>query len=97
MVSDSTGERDFAGYDTDANTVGDGFTLSSSKGKCGVSNGALSCGSSAAATVFTADEGNLAYGGSSAFSVDAAPKGSTQAAVHAGSGAVDITITWTAS
>jgi ribonuclease T2 len=74
---------------------GEGFTLSSSKGKCAISSGALTCGSGASdATVFTASNGNLAYDGSTTFYADALPTGSTQASVHTGSGKVELTITW---
>jgi ribonuclease T2 len=79
---------------TNNNTTGNGFTLSSSKGKCGVSGEALTCGSGVTATVFTTSGGNLAYNGSTKFYADAAPTGSTQATVHTGSGKVELSIVW---
>jgi ribonuclease T2 len=66
-----------------------GFTMTSSKGACGVSGGALACGSGVSAGTFTAvsSGGSLlvAYGGSTAFTSDATPSGTTVATVYAGS------------
>jgi ribonuclease T2 len=74
---------------------GSGFTLSTSKGKCGVVSGVFTCGSSVnSATVFSADSGNLAASGSAAFYADAVPSGSTQEKVYTASHATSITITW---
>lgn len=62
-----------------------GFTLTSSKGKCGIVGGALLCdGSATSATGFTSVDGNLAAGGNQMWSADAVASGSTQATVYAG-------------
>ncbi|KAG8709155.1 ribonuclease T2-like [Ceratobasidium sp. 395] len=74
--------------------VSGGFNLSTSKGKCQVSGGTLSCGSTVAtASVFTSSGGLLAYGGSTAFTADSVPSGTAQATVYTGSShAQDITL-----
>ncbi|EJF67147.1 ribonuclease T2 [Dichomitus squalens LYAD-421 SS1] len=65
------------------------FTLSSSKGSCGVSSGKFSCGSDVSASTFSAVSSGsdllLAFGGSTAFSADDTPSGSTQETVYTGS------------
>jgi ribonuclease T2 len=67
-----------------AATSGSGFSLTSSKGKCGVVSGTLTCGSSVTATSFTAVDGKLAAGGNAVWSADAVASGSTQQKVYAG-------------
>ncbi|EPQ60442.1 RNase Gf29 [Gloeophyllum trabeum ATCC 11539] len=75
-----------------------GFTMSTSKGKCAVSGGTLTCGSSVSfASTFSAvsSGGNLllAYGGSTAWTADATPSGTTQETVYTGSShSEDITL-----
>lgn len=44
-----------------ASTSGSGFTLSSSKGDCGVSDGTFSCGSSVSSSTFTVSSRSLGY------------------------------------
>ncbi|KAH8120043.1 RNase Gf29 [Phellopilus nigrolimitatus] len=65
------------------------FTMKSSKGDCGISSGVFSCGSSVSVSTFSAvNSGNdilLAFNGSSAFSSDTVPSGTTQEAVYTGS------------
>ncbi|KAF2685701.1 ribonuclease M [Lentithecium fluviatile CBS 122367] len=69
-----------------ATAAGDGFTLSSSKGKCGVVSGAFTCGGSVTtATTFTSSNGKLAAGGNAAWSADKVASGTTQEKVYAGS------------
>ncbi|KAI0059463.1 ribonuclease [Artomyces pyxidatus] len=68
-----------------------GFTMSSKKGKCGISSGALTCGSGTSAATFTAvddGDGNLliAYQGDINWSSDTTPDGSAQETVYTGSG-----------
>ncbi|KAI0800756.1 ribonuclease T2 [Fomes fomentarius] len=67
----------------------DSFTMSSSKGNCGVSSGSFSCGSGVTASKFSAVTSGssllLAFSGSTAFSSDATPSGSTQETVFTGS------------
>ena len=77
-----------------ATANGSGFTLTSSKGACGVSNNALTCGSGVESTVFTSSGGALATGGSSSFYADSVPSGSTQATVTTTSDNTKLTITW---
>ncbi|KAI5361631.1 Putative ribonuclease T2 [Septoria linicola] len=78
-----------------ATASGDGFTLKSSKGSCGIVSGALSCGSGVFSTVFTADGNTLQAGGSDTFSADSAPSGSTQVKVYTGSShSAGVTIQW---
>ncbi|KAF2025522.1 ribonuclease T2 [Setomelanomma holmii] len=68
-----------------ATSAGSGFTLTSSKGKCGIVGGALTCGSSVTtATSFTSASGNLAAGGNQNWSADTVASGSTQQTVYAG-------------
>jgi ribonuclease T2 len=68
-----------------ATSADTGFTLSSSKGKCGIVGGALTCDSTvSAATGFTNADGNLAAGGNQNWSADAVASGSTQETVYAG-------------
>ncbi|EJU02891.1 ribonuclease Le37 [Dacryopinax primogenitus] len=67
-----------------------GFTLTSSKGGCGVQGGILTCGNENEGT-FTAlsasgGEMSLAWGGSTTFSSDAVPSGQVQERVYTGSG-----------
>lgn len=81
-----------------ASASGDGFTLSSSKGKCGIADGELTCGSGVStATVFTAADGKLAYEDSTAFYADKVPSGTTQGVVYTGDHSVEIAITWTSA
>ncbi|KZV70979.1 ribonuclease T2 [Peniophora sp. CONT] len=63
------------------------FKMSSSKGTCGVSSGAFSCGSGLSSSFSAVSSGGqtlLAYSGSTAFSSDASPSGSTQETVYTG-------------
>ncbi|KAJ7232461.1 ribonuclease T2-like protein [Mycena haematopus] len=66
-----------------------GFTMTSSKGNCGVSGGELTCGSGVSLTTFTAVTSGsqllLASGGSTAWSSDGTPSGSTVFSVFTGS------------
>jgi ribonuclease T2 len=63
--------------------------MSTSKGSCGVSSGTFSCGSGVSATTFTAvsSGGSLlvAYSGSTAFTSDGTPSGTTVYNVYTGS------------
>ncbi|KAF2208453.1 hypothetical protein CERZMDRAFT_49284 [Cercospora zeae-maydis SCOH1-5] len=78
-----------------ASASGDGFTLTSSKGNCGIASGVLSCGSGVPSTVFTADGNTLQTSGSGDFSAASVPSGSTQVNVYTGSDhAVGLTIQW---
>ncbi|KAI0718938.1 ribonuclease T2 [Cerioporus squamosus] len=65
------------------------FTMSTSKGSCGVSGGQLTCGSGVSATKFSAVTSGssllLAVSGSTAFSSDATPSGTAQETVFTGS------------
>ncbi|KAF1830553.1 ribonuclease T2 [Decorospora gaudefroyi] len=83
-----------------AATSSNGFTLSSSKGKCGVVGGALSCGNGVkTATTFTASKnGALAAGGNAVWSADRVAAGSSQQTVYAGGDhSSSFEITWRSS
>ncbi|KIP11112.1 hypothetical protein PHLGIDRAFT_64365 [Phlebiopsis gigantea 11061_1 CR5-6] len=73
------------------------FTMSTSKGNCGVSSGSLTCGSGVTASTFSAVSSSgsllLAYSGSTSWTSDASPSGTTQETVYTGtSHSVDYTI-----
>jgi ribonuclease T2 len=75
--------------------VDNGFTLSSSKGKCAIVGGALACDGTASATGFTNADGNLAAGGNALWSADKVASGSTQETVYAGGDhSATFAITW---
>jgi ribonuclease T2 len=77
-----------------ATSSGDGFTLTSSKGKCAVQNDVFSCASSIeTATVFTADGSDLEYDDSTTFYADAVPSGSTQGKVYTSADGHDVSLT----
>ncbi|KAJ6526243.1 ribonuclease, partial [Mycena vulgaris] len=66
------------------------FTMTSSKGNCGVSGGAFACGSGVSLTSFSAVTSGssllLASGGSTAWTSDGVPSGTTVFSVFTGSG-----------
>lgn len=66
-----------------------GFTMFSSKGNCGVSSGKLTCGSGVTSSTFTAVTSGgsllLSYSGSTAFTSDGTPSGTTVYPVYTGS------------
>ncbi|KAJ6531080.1 ribonuclease T2 [Mycena capillaripes] len=66
------------------------FTMTSSKGNCGVSGGTFTCGSGVSLTSFSAVSSGgallLASGGSTAWTSDAVPSGSVVETVFTGSG-----------
>jgi ribonuclease T2 len=77
--------------------IGSGFTLTSSKGKCAISNGEFTCSSSVStATVFTTLSGYIAYSGQPNFYVTAVAQGQTQQTVYTTSHSVTIQIKWQA-
>ncbi|PPQ73380.1 hypothetical protein CVT26_015483 [Gymnopilus dilepis] len=70
------------------------FTMISSKGNCGVSGGQFACGSGVSQTTFSAVQGSggqllLASGGSTSWSSDGVPSGSTVFTVFTGSSHAD--------
>ncbi|KAI4240970.1 MAG: hypothetical protein L6R40_004850 [Gallowayella cf. fulva] len=74
---------------------GSGFTLTSSKGNCAVSNNVLTCGTSVTApTVFTTVNDKLAYNGGTNFYTGSVPSGSTQASVSVTQQTTTLTIGW---
>jgi ribonuclease T2 len=79
-----------------ASSLGDGFSLSSSKGKCGVVSGAFMCGSGVStATSFTAVEGKLAAGGNAAWSADKVASGVVKEKLYAGADhSSKVSISW---
>ncbi|KAL8940242.1 MAG: hypothetical protein Q9211_002372 [Gyalolechia sp. 1 TL-2023] len=77
---------------------GSGFTLTSSKGKCAVSNNVLTCSSTITApTIFSTTDGKLLYNGSSSFYTSSVPTGSIQASVSVVQQATGLTIGWKGS
>ncbi|KAI0184539.1 ribonuclease T2-like protein [Xylaria flabelliformis] len=77
-----------------ATPSGSGFTLTSSKGNCGVVSGSFTCASGVSATVFNAVSGKLAYNGASTFYSNVVPTGSTQATVSTSSNTYSVTFQW---
>ncbi|KAL8726132.1 MAG: hypothetical protein Q9181_006169 [Wetmoreana brouardii] len=77
---------------------GSGFTLTSSKGKCAVTNNVLTCSASVTApTEFSTVDGKLAYNGGTDFYTSSVPTGSAQAAVSVIQQATTLTIGWKSS
>ncbi|KFY39121.1 hypothetical protein V495_06143 [Pseudogymnoascus sp. VKM F-4514 (FW-929)] len=81
-----------AGYTATAS--GDGFTLKSSKGDCGVVDSIFTCAAGVTASTFTDSAGLLAYEGSSDFYATAVPSGSVQGKVSTSKQAVVVTFKW---
>ncbi|GAB1730813.1 hypothetical protein NU195Hw_g1747t1 [Hortaea werneckii] len=85
----------------DATSSGDGdFTLTSSKGNCAISDGALTCGSSvSSATAFSSDGSRLVYNGEDTFYADGVPSGTKQGTVYTDDSSHDtsLTIQWQTS
>jgi ribonuclease T2 len=63
---------------------GDSFTLASSKGDCGILDGAFACGSGVEKGVFGSEGGKLVFDGSANFTADGVPAGTKQVSVFAG-------------
>ncbi|PBP18215.1 hypothetical protein BUE80_DR011085 [Diplocarpon rosae] len=61
---------------------GPGFTLLTTKGKCGIVNSILTCGPEVTPTVFTKSEGKLAFQDWTVFFVGFLPKGSEKTYVY---------------
>jgi len=73
----------------------DSFTLKSSKGECGISDGQLTCGSASSSTTFSTDGSTLLYDGTDTFFADAVPSGTTQSVVYTDDGHdVQLSIEW---
>ncbi|KAI7330547.1 ribonuclease T2 [Hortaea werneckii] len=85
----------------DATSSGDGdFTLTSSKGNCAISDGALTCGSSVSSgTTFSSDGSRLVYNGEDTFYADGVPSGTKQGTVYTDDSSHDtsLTIQWQTS
>ncbi len=78
--------------------LGNGFTLTSSKGKCAVSNNVLTCAATVTdATIFTAVADKLAYNGVTDFYTASVPTGSVQAPVSVTQQATTLSIGWKSS
>ncbi|CAL8585010.1 Ribonuclease T2 precursor (RNase T2) [Xanthoria parietina] len=81
-----------------ATASGNGFTLTSSKGKCAVSNNVLTCAATVTdPTVFTAVADKLAYNGVTDFYTASVPTGSVQAPVSVTQQATTLSIGWKSS
>ena len=71
------------------------FTLSSSKGDCGILDGAFACGSGVEKGVFGSEGGSLVYDGSANFTADGVPAGTKQVSIFAGDDrAVALDLQW---
>lgn len=70
--------------------------MTSSKGNCGVANGAVTCGSGVTLSTFTVAGGLLAYNGQTEFYASAVPSGSAQASVYVDSQTYSVTFQWQA-
>jgi ribonuclease T2 len=68
--------------------------MTSSKGNCGVVDGAISCGKGVTLGTFSVANGLLAYNGQTEFYASAVPSGSTQAKVSLASDAVKVSFQW---
>ncbi|KAL1867664.1 Ribonuclease T2 precursor (RNase T2) [Diaporthe australafricana] len=77
-----------------ATATSSGFTMTSSKGNCGVVSGVISCGSGVALSTFTVSGGLLAYNGQTKFYASTVPSGSTQASVYTASQSYSVTFQW---
>ncbi|KAF3482878.1 ribonuclease T2-like protein [Arthroderma uncinatum] len=75
---------------------GSGFTLTSSKGVCGMYNGQFKCGSGVAATVFGSSSGKLSASGKDTFYADKVPSGTTQVPIYTSPHSVPLTVSWQA-
>ncbi|KAL8967810.1 MAG: hypothetical protein Q9197_005225 [Variospora fuerteventurae] len=80
---------------TTTNVLGEGFTLSSSKGKCAVANDILTCAATVTdSTVFGTVDGKLAYDGLTSFYTEAVPTGTVQAPIAVVQKATVVEIGW---
>lgn len=83
-----------------ATASGSGFTLTSSKGNCGIVSGQFECGSGVSLTTFGSSNGLLSVSGSTAFFAASVASGQTQVAVFTTSSSAHstaITISWSSS
>ncbi|KAL6899931.1 ribonuclease T2-like protein [Trichoderma evansii] len=87
-----------ATYTATPNADGTTFSLSSSKGKCGIlSDSSFSCSSSvSSASSFAYDGTHLTFQGSAQFYAAAAPSGTAQGTVYTSTQAVSLAIAWNA-
>ncbi|EEP81705.1 ribonuclease Trv [Uncinocarpus reesii 1704] len=77
-----------------ATPSGDGFTLSSSKGDCGILESVFECDTEMKPSVFTAIDGMLAIGGKTTFSADKVPRGTAQVPIFTNGHSIELTIGW---
>jgi ribonuclease T2 len=79
--------------------VDDGFTLESSRGKCAVKNGALTCSPLVTkATTFSHDGKSLTFDGNSTFYADNEPRGFKQVTVYVDEGhGTELSVEWQAA
>ncbi|KAF3760918.1 ribonuclease T2, partial [Cryphonectria parasitica EP155] len=78
----------------EATTSGDGFTMTSSKGTCGVSDNELGCASGVSSTTFTVIDGYLAYDGTTTFYSNEIPTGDDEAYIWTDYGDYEVTFQW---
>lgn len=71
------------------------FTLKSSKGDCGITDGEFACGSGVEKSVFSAEGGKLTHDGGANFTADGVPAGTKQVPVYAdGDHSVVLDVQW---
>ncbi|KUI55412.1 Ribonuclease T2-like [Cytospora mali] len=77
-----------------ATSSGSGFTMTTSKGDCGVVDGAISCGDGVSSSTFSVIDGLLAYNGQTTFYSSEVPSGSEQAEIYTSDKSVSVTFEW---
>ncbi|KAI1955007.1 Ribonuclease T2 precursor (RNase T2) [Ophidiomyces ophidiicola] len=77
-----------------ATSSGNGFTLSTTKGDCGIADSVFACDTNTKSSVFTAVDGNLAVDGKTTFFADKIPTGTTQVPIYTENHSNELTISW---
>ncbi|PGH19861.1 hypothetical protein AJ80_03778 [Polytolypa hystricis UAMH7299] len=85
-----------ATYTANKPASGEGFTLTSSKGSCGIVNDAFECGSGVPSGTFTANNGRLSVSSSYEFYADNVPSGTAQLPIYTSRKPTEVTVTWEA-
>ncbi|KAK2732659.1 ribonuclease T2-like [Myotisia sp. PD_48] len=76
----------------------EGFTLTSSKGECGISDGVFRCGSNVEGDSFGAVSGKLSFDGEAKFYADRVPRGNIQIPLYTSPDHdIEVTVSWKAS
>ena len=83
--------------DVNNSLSGDGFTMYTSKGDCGVVDGVFDCADGVSSGTFTVIDGLLAYDGQTTFYSSEVPSGSEQADIYLAEKSYSVTFEWVAS